>query len=54
MSGRKYILGKAAAEDTNKPVSYISPSERIVDLTSNLYTDTKEEKLLANSEVTEI
>lgn len=54
MSGRKYILGKAAAEDTNKPVSYISPSERIVDLTSNLYINTQEEKLLANSEVTEI
>lgn len=54
MSGRKYILGKAAAEDTNKPVGYISPSERIVDLTSNLYTSTQEVKLLANSEVTEI
>lgn len=54
MSGRKYILGKAAAEDTNKPVSYISPSERIVDLTSNLYTNTQEVKFLANSEVTEI
>ena len=55
MSGRKYILGKAAAENTNTPVSYISPSERIVDLTSNLYPATTQEvKLLANSQITEV
>ena len=45
---QKYIVGKYASEDDASPITYISPTENIINITGNLIKNPKNTGIIAN------